>query len=78
MVRCYGESINWRKEPIDPIALYTSGGVKRHGHWDNASILVNCLSNDCTKCCNICNKYCMLNGVIESREVRAQKESESS
>jgi hypothetical protein len=30
-VRCHGEGINWRKETIDPMALYTSGGGKSHG-----------------------------------------------
>jgi hypothetical protein len=31
MVRRHGEDINWRKEPIDSMVLYTSGGGKSHG-----------------------------------------------
>jgi hypothetical protein len=30
MVRRHGEGVNWRKEPIDPMAMYTSGGGKTH------------------------------------------------
>jgi hypothetical protein len=28
----HGDGINWRKEPIDPMALYASGGGRSHGH----------------------------------------------
>jgi hypothetical protein len=41
-------------------------------------MLVNCLSNGCTKCCNVYCRYSMLNGVIDSREVKAQKVALSS
>jgi hypothetical protein len=36
-------------------------------------MLLNYLSNGRAKYCNICCRYSMLNGVIDSREVRAQK-----
>jgi hypothetical protein len=41
-------------------------------------MLVNCLSNSRAKYCNVCCRYSMLNGVIDSREMRAQKEALSS
>jgi hypothetical protein len=41
-------------------------------------MLVYCLSNGHAKCSNICCRYSMLNGVIDSREVRAQKAAQSS
>jgi hypothetical protein len=41
-------------------------------------MLVNCLSNGCAKCCNVCCRYSMLNSVIDSREVRPQKAALSS
>jgi hypothetical protein len=53
MVRRHGESVNWRKEPVNQMALYTSGGGKSYGWWDNASMLVNCLSNGHAKYCNM-------------------------
>jgi hypothetical protein len=31
MVRLHGEGVNWRQQEIDTMALYTSGGRKRHG-----------------------------------------------
>lgn len=31
MVRRHGEEYDWRKEPIDPMAVYASGGGKSHG-----------------------------------------------
>jgi hypothetical protein len=31
MARHHGEDVNWRKEPIDSMVLYTSGGGKSHG-----------------------------------------------
>jgi hypothetical protein len=60
------------------MALYTSGSGKSHGRWDNASMLVNCLSNGRTKCGNVCCSYSMLNRLIDSREVRSQKAAQSS
>jgi hypothetical protein len=77
MVRHHGENVNWRKEPIDLMTLYASGGGKRLGRLDNASMLVNCLSYGRAKCCYVCCWYSMLNGVIDSREMRAQKEAQS-
>jgi hypothetical protein len=41
-------------------------------------MLVNCLSNSRAKCCNVYCSYSMLNGLIDSREVRSQKETQSS
>jgi hypothetical protein len=41
-------------------------------------MLVNCLSNYRTKWCNVYCRYSMLNGVIDSREVKAQKVALSS
>jgi hypothetical protein len=41
-------------------------------------MLVNCLSNSRAKCYNVSCMYSMLNGVIASREVRAQKAAQSS
>jgi hypothetical protein len=41
-------------------------------------MLVNCLSNGRAECCNICCSYSMLNGVIDSREVKVQKAALSS
>jgi hypothetical protein len=41
-------------------------------------MLVNYLSNGHAKYCNVCCRYSMLNGVIDSREVRAQKAGLSS
>jgi hypothetical protein len=41
-------------------------------------MLLNCLSNSCTKYCNVYCRYSMLNGVIDSREVKAQKTALSS
>jgi hypothetical protein len=73
MVRRHGEGFNWRTEPIDQMVLYTSGGGKSHGQWDKASMLVNCLSNGCAKYCNVYCSYSMLNGLIDSREVRSHK-----
>jgi hypothetical protein len=40
-------------------------------------MLVNCLSNGHAKYCNVCYMYFMLNRVIDSREVRAQKAATS-
>jgi hypothetical protein len=34
---------------------------------------VNYLSNGRAKCCNVCYNYSMLNGLIDSRDVRSQK-----
>jgi hypothetical protein len=31
MVRLHGEGVNWRQQEIDTMALYASGGGKRHG-----------------------------------------------
>jgi hypothetical protein len=31
MVRLHGEGVDWRKEDMDPMTLYTSGGRKSHG-----------------------------------------------
>jgi hypothetical protein len=31
MVRRHGGQVDWRKADINPIALYASEGVKRHG-----------------------------------------------
>jgi hypothetical protein len=41
-------------------------------------MLVNCLSNSRVECCNVCCSYSMLNGVIDSREVKVQKAALSS
>jgi hypothetical protein len=41
-------------------------------------MLVNCLSNGRAKCCSVYCSYSMLNGVIDSREVRSQKAAQSS
>jgi hypothetical protein len=41
-------------------------------------MLVNCLSNGHAKCCNVCCSYSMLNGLIDSREVRSHKAAQSS
>jgi hypothetical protein len=41
-------------------------------------MLRNYLSNGRAKCCNICCMYSMLNGVIDSSEVRAHKAAQSS
>jgi hypothetical protein len=41
-------------------------------------MLVNCLSNGRAKYCNVCCSYSMLNGLIDSREVRSQKAAQSS
>jgi hypothetical protein len=41
-------------------------------------MLVNCLSNGCTKCCNVYCRYSILNGVIDSKEVKAPKTTLSS
>jgi hypothetical protein len=31
MVRLHGKWVDWRKQDIDPMALYASGGGKSHG-----------------------------------------------
>ncbi|WVZ90341.1 hypothetical protein U9M48_036650 [Paspalum notatum var. saurae] len=31
MVRCHGEGFDWRNAPVDPQAVYNSGGGKSHG-----------------------------------------------
>jgi hypothetical protein len=31
MVRLHGEGVNWRQQDTEPMALYASGGGKRHG-----------------------------------------------
>jgi hypothetical protein len=36
-------------------------------------MLVNCLSNSRAKYYNVCCSYSMLNGLIDSRDVRSQK-----
>jgi hypothetical protein len=41
-------------------------------------MLVNCLSNGRAKYCNVCCRYSILNEVIDSRDVRAQKAALSS
>jgi hypothetical protein len=41
-------------------------------------MLVNFLSNDHAKYCNICCSYSMLNELIDSREVRSQKAAQLS
>jgi hypothetical protein len=41
-------------------------------------MLVNCLSNGRTKYCNVYCSYSILNGIIDSSEVRSQKVAQSS
>jgi hypothetical protein len=36
-------------------------------------MLINCISNGRAKCCNVYCRYSMINRVIDSRVVRAQK-----
>jgi hypothetical protein len=31
MVRRHGEDYDWRKEPVDPMAVHASSGSKAHG-----------------------------------------------
>jgi hypothetical protein len=64
--------------PCLRVGCHTSGGGKSHVWWENASMVVNCLSNDRAKYFNVCCWYSILNGAIDSREVRAQKATQSS
>lgn len=40
MTDTHGPDYHWRSEPVDPVALYTSGGGKKHGSF---SMLNGCL-----------------------------------
>jgi hypothetical protein len=77
MVRLHEEGVNWRKVDIDLMALHASRGepwtVSRSFHY-------NPLPLQCRDIflCNMCCRYAMLNGIIDSQMVRAQKAATSS
>jgi hypothetical protein len=75
MVRCHGEGFNWWEADIDPMAVYASGGGKSHGRWVTDRFHSNPMSLQCYDIflCNTCCTYSMLNGVVDSRHVRAKK-----
>jgi hypothetical protein len=68
MVRRHGEQVDWRKADVNLMTSYASGGGKIH------------LSLQC-RVIFLCNTFCMyamLNRIINSPKMRAQKAAQSS
>jgi hypothetical protein len=71
--------VNWREQDLDPMTLYTNRGGK--GPWTVSQwFYSNPLSLQCRDVflCNTCYRYSMLNGIVDSQKVRAQKAVSSS
>jgi hypothetical protein len=78
MVRLHGEGVCWREQEFDLMALYTAEGkepwmVSRWFHCNPLSLQYCDIF-----LCNTCCRYSMLNGIFDSRMVRAWQATVSS